>query len=72
MSKQKVIIDLEKMNSSLSKGCAACGKKFSLGETAVLAFGPWDNGPKYIHENEAVFDHRTSQYFEKKSYKSGR
>ena len=70
MPKNKIIIDLEKMNNSLAEGCMACGKKFALGETAVIAFGPWENGPKYIHENEAVFDPKTSQYFEKRNYEA--
>lgn len=68
MVQQKVIIDLEKINGSLSEGCPACGRKFSLGNTAVLAIGSWEGGPKYIHENEAVFDSATSQYIEKRKY----
>jgi len=70
MAEQKVIVDLEKINGSLSDGCPACGRKFSLGNTAVLAIGSWEGGPRYIHENEAVFDSKTSQYFEKRRYDS--
>lgn len=72
MAQQKIIMDLEKINGSHSDGCPACGRKFSLGETAVLACGPWEGGPRYIHENEAVFDGKTSQYFEQKCYDSQR
>ena len=68
MVRQKIIIDLEKINGSHSNGCAACNRKFSLGDTAVLAIGSWEGGPRYIHENEAVFDSNTSQYFEKRKY----
>lgn len=68
MVQKKVIIDLEKINGSLADGCAACGRKFLLGETAVLAIGSWEGGPRYIHESEAVFDSNISQYFEKKYY----
>ena len=66
----KVIMDLEKLNATNEEGCSVCGKKFTLGETAVLACGPWEGGAKLIHENEAVFDIRTSQYFQKSCYKS--
>jgi len=52
----KIILDLEKVNTLNAEGCPACGRKFSLGEMAVLACGAWEGGPKYIHENEAVFD----------------
>jgi len=72
MVKQTALVDLEKINGSLSGGCSACGKKFSFGETVVLACGAWEGGPRYIHENEAVFDTKTSQYFEKKCYDSNR
>lgn len=52
----KIMMDLETLNRMNAQGCAACGKKFALGETAVLARGPWNGGPKYIHENEAHWD----------------
>ncbi len=70
MVQQKIIIDLEKISGSLSAGCAACGRKFSLGETAVLACGSWEGGPRYIHENEAVFERKTSRYLEQRCYDS--
>ena len=66
-TKQKLIIDLEKLNSLNAEGCPACQRKFTLGETVVLACGPWQ-GAKYIHENEAVFDKTTSAYYERKCY----
>ena len=60
--KQKILIDLEKLNRLNAEGCAVCKKKFTLGETVVLACGPWQ-GAKYIHENEAVFDRTTSTHY---------
>lgn len=68
----KILLDLEKVNSLNSEGCAACGRKFSLGEMAVLACGAWNGGPKYIHENEAVFDRKTNTFIEKKCYMAQR
>ena len=70
MSWQKIIMDLERINVTNADGCPACGKQFSLGDSAVLACGPWGGGPKYIHEYEAVFDSKSSQYFEKGCYDS--
>jgi hypothetical protein len=66
----KIIMDLESLNATNDQGCAACGRKFSLGETAVLACGAWGSGPRYIHENEAVRDTETSQYFERGYFSS--
>jgi hypothetical protein len=60
--KTKIIIDLEMLNSLNASGCPACGGKFALGETAVAACGNWDGGPRYVHENEAVYDKSTSCY----------
>ena len=68
----KIIMDLEKVNTLNAEGCPACGKKFSLGDMAVLACGAWEGGPKYIHENEAVFDKQKSSYVERKCYEAGR
>lgn len=59
----KIITDLEKLNATNAEGCAACGKKFSLGDTAVWAVGDWDGGPRLVHENEATFDPALSLYF---------
>jgi hypothetical protein len=66
----KIIMDLEALNATNAQGCVACGRKFSLGDTAVLACGAWGDGPRYIHENEAVQDTRSSQYFERGYYMS--
>jgi len=68
--KPKIIMDLEALNATNAQGCAACGRKFSLGDTAVLACGAWGEGPRYIHENEAVQDPGTAQYFERGFYAS--
>jgi hypothetical protein len=56
----KTIIDLEKLNSLNEEGC----------EPVVLACGAWEGKPKYIHENEAIFDEATSTYFERRCYAS--
>ena len=63
----KTIMDLEKLNTYNAEGCVACGRKFTLGEPVVLACGFWE-GVKYVHENEAVFDSKTSAYYERKCY----
>lgn len=62
--KLKTLIDLEKLNTLNEDGCPACGKKFTLGEEVVLARGQWE-GVKYIHENEALFDNRTDQHYQR-------
>ena len=66
----KTIIDLEKLNTFNAEGCVACGRKFVLGEPVVLACGAWEGEPKYIHENEAVFDEATATYIERRCYES--
>lgn len=66
----KTIIDLEKLNRLNDEGCAACGRKFTLGETVVLACGAWEGELKYIHENEAIFDEASATYFERRCYES--
>ena len=63
---KKVVIDLAKLNELNAEGCAACGRKFELGETAVVACGAWEGGPKLIHEKEAVFDPGAGEYVERK------
>ena len=68
--KPKIIMDLEALNTTNAEGCPACGNKFNLGDTAVLACGAWGTGPRYIHENEAVKDAKTSQYFERRYFTS--
>jgi hypothetical protein len=69
---QKFMVDLVKLNELNAEGCAACGRKFSLGETVVVACGAWEGGPKPIHENEAVFDRKTATYVERRCYMAGR
>jgi hypothetical protein len=66
----KTIIDLEKLNRLNEEGCPACGRKFTLGEPVVMACGAWEGPPKYIHENEAVFDEKTESFFERHCYES--
>jgi hypothetical protein len=68
--RHKFIIDLEKLNSLNEEGCPACGRKFNLGETAVLACGDWEGGPKLIHENEAVYDQKSATYYERRCYQA--
>jgi hypothetical protein len=68
--KHTFLIDLEKLNALNAEGCAACGRKFTLGETVVLACGAWDGGVRYIHENEAVWDPRTSAFIERRCFLS--
>ena len=68
--KYQSIIDLEKLNQLNAEGCPACGRKFTLGEPVVIACGAWDGPPKYIHENEAVFDAKAGSFFERRCYES--
>mgnify|MGYP001814959873 CR=1 FL=1 len=69
---RKVILDLEKVNTLNAEGCPACGRKFSLGDTAVAACGAWEGGARLIHENEAVFDRKTAAFVERKCYEAVR
>ena len=64
------IIDREKLNTYNAEGCAACGRKFTLGEIAVRACGAWEGPPKLIHENEAVWDEASATFFERRCYES--
>ena len=65
---QKIIMDLENLNTYNAEGCPACNQKFTLGDMAVLACGFWEDGMKYIHENEAVYDTQSALYYERKCY----
>ncbi|MGE5258938.1 MAG: hypothetical protein ACM3KE_19865 [Hyphomicrobiales bacterium] len=65
LKKNTFLIDLEKLNTLNEEGCPACGRKFTLGETAVLATGSWEGGAKVIHENEAVWDAKTASFIER-------
>lgn len=64
----KSIMDREKMIQN--QRCAACGRPFNLGEPVVLACGAWEGPPKFIHENEAVFDTATDSYVEHRCYQA--
>ena len=68
--RQTFIIDLEKLNTLNTEGCAACGRKFTLGETVVRACGAWEGPPKLIHENEAVWDETSATFFERRCFES--
>lgn len=68
MKKKPIIMDLERLNHLNSEGCLACGKPFSLGDPVVMACGAWEGGPRFIHENEAVFDRVTNAYIERRCY----
>jgi hypothetical protein len=68
-SAQKMLLDLQKLNELNSQGYAG---KFCLGDTVVLACGAWEGGPRYIHENEAVFDKSTNSWVERKCYAAKR
>jgi hypothetical protein len=64
----KKIIDREMLMAL--KTCEACGSSFNLGEPVVLACGAWEGPPKWIHEEEAVFDAENNTYVERKCYES--
>lgn len=67
-NKLKIIMDLSRVNEVNAEGCPACGRKFALGETAVVACGHWEGGAKLIHENEAVFDPQAGGYVERRCF----
>ena len=67
-----VIIDLATLNEVNAEGCPACNRKFVLGETAVVACGNWQGGPKLVHENEAIYDTDTAMFVERQCYLAGR
>ena len=66
------IIDRETLMTVNAEGCAACGRKFTLGDPVVLACGAWEGKPRLVHENEAVFDRQRSVFVERKCYEAGR
>ena len=70
--KHTSIIDLERLNTLNAEGCASCGRKFPLGETVVKACGAWEGPPKFIHENEAVWDADSASFMERRCYESRR
>ncbi len=63
-TKPRILVDLEKLNTLNKEGCPACGRKFTLGEEVVLARGNWE-GLKHIHENEASYDKKTNEHFQR-------
>lgn len=71
-SKYKILMDRERLNRYNDRGCAACGRKFTLGEIAVMACGAWQGGLRPIHEYEAVFDPRTGGFVEQRCYEASR
>lgn len=70
-TKLRILIDLEKLNTLNKEGCPACGGTFTLGEEVVLARGNWEE-LKYIHKNEAFFDKKTNEHYERQFYRSMR
>ena len=66
---RKMIIGLKQLNDLNSKGYAG---KFSLGDTVVLACGPWKDGPRWLHESEAVYDKGRGTYVERSCYTASR
>jgi endogenous inhibitor of DNA gyrase (YacG/DUF329 family) len=68
----KLIIDREMLNTLNEEGCPACGRKFTLGDTAVVACGAWGDGAKVIQESEAVFDARSGDFVERRCFRARR
>ena len=68
--KHTFIIDLERLNTLNAEGCASCGRKFTLGEIVVKACGAWEGPPKFIHENEAVWDENSASFMERRCFES--
>ena len=64
------LVDLEKLNLLNSEGCAACRRKFTLGETVVMACGSWE-GARYVHESEAVWDSGASLFLLRRNMPPG-
>jgi hypothetical protein len=59
------IMDLALLGATNARGCPACGRKFNLGDTVVLACGHWEGGAQYVHRDEAVFDVQSGGYVER-------
>lgn len=51
---REVIMDLEMFNRTNPQFCPACGKKFSLGESVVLAAGDRGDDLRFIHAKETM------------------
>ena len=69
-NKSRLIMDLELLNKTNSKGCPACGNKFNLGDPVVVACGAWEGGAQLIHESEAVYDAHQHQYVERRCFQA--
>ena len=68
--RNKFIVDLNILNSHNATGCGACGGKFNLGETVVVACGGWQGGgSRILHEKEAIYDSKCDAYYERQFYK---
>ena len=66
------ILNLEQVNRFNADGCPACGHKFALGDSVVVACGAWEGGPKPVHAAEAVFDPRSDGYVERRCFEASR
>jgi hypothetical protein len=53
------------------KRCAACGKKFNLGEEVILACGPWDGPAQWIHPEDAALDPQSGTYVARQCVDAG-
>jgi hypothetical protein len=70
-AKSTHLVDLDILNTHNEKGCEVWNQKFSLGDSVVMACGPWpDECIKLIHEQEAVFDDNTRTWYERSYYRS--
>ena len=64
----KTLMDREKLMHF--KPCPACGRPFTLGDPVVLACGAWEGPPRLVHENEAVYDEKTTTYIDRKCFQA--
>ncbi len=71
--RNRFIVDLNILNTHNASGCGACGGKFNLGETVVVACGAWKGGgSRLVHEKEAVYDSRCDTYYEREFFNAYR
>jgi hypothetical protein len=67
--RNRFIVDLNILNTHNAAGCGACGGKFNLGETVVVACGGWKGGgSRLVHEREAVYDAKCDTYYEREFF----
>lgn len=64
----KILLDLQKLNELNSMGYAG---KFCLGDTVVMACGGSNGCPKYILEQNAIYNKKTNTYWERDGYEGG-